>query len=520
MKRTLIVFVTPLALFAGEDARSTAESLSNQGRHAEAVEYWESARSQEPGSEELAMGLAAALVFSDRQNEARPLLEGLRKSWNPETVRIAETSLRALESAREKEQAAKSVEANARAERDLQRQKQALLDRRQAVYRLIDRGRDEEAVRAIDALEVQGEATPDLMLEKSHAFERLGDPLAAIVVLRDLAHPENPDTRPRRQLAHLLTKLGRPGEAYEMWESLRGGPDDLEAHRAMRSLPPSARNDQWSWGELDLYGTFLSRYDIGISTGKMRQGTFVPGLRWIEPFVQADFSLDSTAGADSGGIPTIYNENLAGFHAGARVRPWAESAFVLYVLGGVQKDLRGTIQRQGNWFPEVIAGFNTFHSWGPGRNLAPPVFESASPAGTGPDGRTANGEHPVFLQWRGDWFVEAGADGAYYSRLSNAIGYGQLRQGLRIANWGRVAAMDGYAVENLTMDTRGNYYDNSAEIGPGARFVISPSPATTVTVSTDYVLGTYLGRNAGDTRGDTASNYADFRFTVALSLRW
>lgn len=520
MRRILIILMAPWVVFGEEDARSTAEMLANQGRHAEAVGYWEMARSQEPGSEELAIGLAASLVFSKRGDEARPILEELRKSWNPETVRIAETSLHALEALRARERTTKAVEAEARAARIRQCRKEALLQKQQAVYRLIAEERDSEAIQAIDALELQGEATPGLILEKSHALERLGDPLAAIVVLRDLAVPENPDTRPRRQLAHLLTKQGRPGEAYDIWKSLLGGPDDLEARKAMRSLPPSARNDQWSWGELDLYGTFLSRYDIGISTGKLRQGTFVPGLRWIEPFVQADFSLDSTAGADSGGIPTIFNENLAGFHAGARVRPWAESAFVLYVLGGVQKDLRGTIQRQGHWFPEVIAGFNTFHSWGPGKNLAPPVFGSASPAGTGPDGRTTNGHQAMSLEWRGDWFVETGADGAYYSRLSNAIGYGQLRQGLRIASLGRLAAMDGYAVENITMDTRGNYYDNSAEIGPGARFVISPSPATTITASADYVLGTYLGRNAGDTRGNTASNYADFRLTLALSLRW
>jgi hypothetical protein len=264
-----------------------------------------------------------------------------------------------------------------------------------------------------------------------------------------------------------------------------------------------------------------------VSSGRLREGTFVPGARWIEPFVQADFSLDSTntSNGPGQGIPTIYNENLAGFHAGVRIRPIASQSFVLYVLGGVQKDLRGTAERHGEWFAEIITGLNGFWAWGPGKEWTSIDLESMAPGGLEPlSGRNGssrwslNNWSPVHLRF--DWFVEAGGDAAYYSRLPDCLLYGQSRQGARVIQFGKAAAVDIYGLENLTMDTKGNYYDNYMEGGPGLRLVTAPVGAAVLTTSVDYVLGTYLGRNSNNTRGDTAANYSDYRLTVALSLRW
>jgi hypothetical protein len=250
----------------------------------------------------------------------------------------------------------------------------------------------------------------------------------------------------------------------------------------------------------------------------------VPGARWIEPFLQADFSLDSDPyGGGADGLSTVYNENLAGFHAGARIRPFAEQSFTLYVLGGIQKDLRGTEERQGEWFWELIAGLNGFWAWGPGSQWAAVDLETASPGGLPVLPRSALQWTPAAwgpVQPNLDWFVEVGGDAAYYTRLQNAIGYGQSRQGLRLARFGRAAAFDAYILQNLVMDTEGNYYDNFCEAGPGLRFVTAPVGAAVFTTSVDYVLGAYLGRNTGNTRGSLDSTYSDFRITASLSLRW
>ena len=517
------------------DPVAEAATLSNQGRHAEASAILQKAMDSNPGDEGLRFRLATALVFDRRNAEARAIFSELAKSWNADIASMAASSLRALDRAEAIEKAAQAQPPSAetlRREAEY-RSRQARLDRQQAAYDLIKAQRDEEAVQAIDDLERNGEVTPELIIEKSAALQRMGDTLAAIVVLRDVAGGDNPDPRARLLLAALLAEQGRRAEAFEIWRDLRdqGGDATLSRMAAaeIEALAPSYNLERWAWGELDLYGTYLSRYNIGVSSGRLREGTFIPGARWIEPFVQADFSLDSSNTSNGQGpgqgIPTIYNENLAGFHAGARIRPFANQSFVLYVLGGIQKDLRGTEQHNGEWFAEIIAGINGYWAWGPGKEWTTIDLEGVSPGGlaTLPSNSQAsrwalNNWSPV--QFRLDWFVEAGGDAAYYSRLPDCLAYGQSRQGARIMQFGKAAAVDIYGLENLTMDTKGNYYDNYFEAGPGMRFVTAPVGAAVLTTSVDYVFGSYLGRNSNNTRGDTVANYSDFRLTVALSLRW
>lgn len=106
--------------------------------------------------------------------------------------------------------------------------------------------------------------------------------------------------------------------------------------------------------------------------------------KWL--IVGAIFSLDSSSSSSSGGqgLSTIYNENLAGFHAGVRVRPFAAQSFVLYVLGGTQKDLRGTTQHRAKWFSELIAGVNGYWAWGPGKEWLESDLEEGGLSGKAP----------------------------------------------------------------------------------------------------------------------------------------
>ena len=443
---------------------------------------------------------------------------------------MASSSLAALDQAEARERAAKAQPPSAaelRARAEYQARK-ALLERRQKVYDLISDRNDPMALAAIESLEKRNEATPPLIREKAAILNRMDRTQEAIAVLRTLSLTENPARETRFLLASLLMKGGLSEEAYEIWRDLRDSDGDSaegrQAAMEIAALAPGLNLDRWSWGEMDLYGTYLNRFDIGVANGRLRQGTFVPGARWIEPFVQADFSLDSDPyGSATEGLSTIYNENLAGFHAGARIRPFPTQTFTLYVLGGIQKDLRGTEQYHGNWFWELITGLNGFWAWGPGREWTFADIQTAVPGGLPPlpdrmDHWKPNAWGPVKL--RLDWFVEAGGDAAYYTRLSDCIGYGQSRQGFRLARFGKVAAFDAYAFENLTMDTEGSYYDNYFEVGPGMRVVTAPVGAAVFTTSVEYVLGAYLGRNAGDTRGDLDPTYSDFRITASLSLRW
>lgn len=513
-----------------EDPLEEAARLSNEARHAEAAAILRRAAAGEPGDEAIAFRLATALVFDRRPAEARPLLERLSRSWDPNIAARAATSLAELDRLEAEERAARENPPSAEdlRARDEYRRQKALLDRRQKAFDLLASKNDAAAIEHIAWLDSRGEATPVLLRGQAAALDRAGRVDEAIVVLKRVAELENPALETRAQLAAALRKRGDIPGAYEIWRDLRDAhPDSAEGRQAaaeIDALAPAWNPERWSWGEFDLYAAYLQRYDIGVSNGRLRQGTYVPGARWIEPFLQADFSLDSDPyGGGGEGISTIYNENLAGFHAGARIRPFAEQSFTLYLLGGIQKDLRGTEERHGEWFWELIAGVNGFWSWGPGSQWAAIDLETASSGGLPVLPRSA-------LQWSPaswapllpglEWFVEAGGDAAYYTRLQDAIAYAQSRQGARLVRFGQAAAIDAYALQNLAMDTEGNYYDNFFEAGPGVRFVTAPVGAAVFTASVDYVLGAYLGRNAGDTRGDLDSTYADFRITASVAIRW
>lgn len=512
------------------DLVEQATVLSNKGSHGEAVAILREAADAEPGNEEISFRLASALVFSRRYSEARERLERLAKSWDSQISAMASSSLAALDRAEARERAAKAKPPSAaelRAKQEYLARK-ALLERRQKVYDLMAQGEDSLALASLEDLENRGDATPAMIREKAGILDRMDRTPEAIAVLRQLSEIENPAKETKLQLASLLMKGGMPDEAFEIWRDLRNShgdtPEGRQAALEIAALAPSLDLERWSWGELDLYASYLQRFDIGVANGRLRQGTFVPGARWIEPFVQADFSLDSDPyGGGAEGLSTIYNENLAGFHAGARIRPFPTQSFTLYVLGGIQKDLRGTDQHHGEWFWELITGVNGFWAWGPGREWAFADIQAITPGGmpilpNSLENWTPNAWAPLSFRW--DWFVEAGGDAAYYTRLSDCIAYGQSRQGFRLAQFGKAAAFDAYVFENLTLDTEGNYYDNYFEAGPGMRLVTAPVGAAIFTTSVEYVLGAYLGRNTDDTRGDLDSTYSDFRVTASLSLRW
>jgi thioredoxin-like negative regulator of GroEL len=515
---------------APTDPAAEAVRLSNNGQHAESIECLQNALLGDPGNENLKFRLAGELVFDHRSNEARACLQELSRSWNADMASMAATSLSALDRFEEEEKKARAHPSTPEVLRQQAeyRVRKERLDRQQKVFELIQAKRDDEAVLQIDELQILGEANTAMLLEKSYAFARLARNDEAVNVLQGIPAEDDPDGQVRLALAGLLSRDGRTTEAVKIWRDIRNSGGDSAASRTaaqeMSVLAPAYNTDCWSWGELDLYGTYLSRYKIGVAAGRIREGTFVPGARWIEPFIQGDFSLDSSSSAAQG-ISTIYNENLAGFHAGVRVRPFAAQSFVLYVLGGAQKDLRGTTQRHAKWFSELIAGVNGYWAWGPGKEWAASDLEAESPGGMGSlnEGKVFNSWSPrgwLPVRGRFDWFVEAGGDAAYYTRLPDGIAYLQSRQGIRFLQCGKAAALDAYGLQNLTMDTRGNYYDNYFEAGPGVRLITSPVGAAVFTTSVDYLLGSYLGRNFANSRGDTGATYSDFRITAALSLRW
>ena len=516
---------TPVSLEA-------AEISAAQGNHEQAAMILTRAVAANPGDEQLSYRLAAQEAFAKRTADAKWRFGILAASSDRQLASMAQASLAALEQSEQKEKAAKRTPgapgrsaADARRQAEF-RQREQVLARQQKVYDLVRAKDDEAVIAAVDDLSARGNATPALRMEQVYALQRAGQTERALEVIESLPDASSGEMALLR--GTLLLKLGRTGEAYEIFRAVRdASPESLEGRRAaaqIAALPPAANPERRFWGEMDVYGTYLGRYGIGVAAGRIRQGAYVPGARWIEPFAQADFSLDSASNVGDG-ITTIYNENLAGFHLGVRLRPFASQSFTVYFLGGWVNNLIDNPNYQPGWFGEIIAGVNGYWGFGPGTGWdginETPNFAMGEPAPSRtppPNAWMPNRWAP--MRGRFDWFVEGGGDWAYYSRLSDFIAYSQAKGGWRVLQFGRAAAVDVYGFGNLVFDAVGNYYDNFVEAGPGLRVVTAPVGAATVTTSLEYASGAYLGRNYNNTRGSTGETYSDVRVSVAMSLRW
>ena len=516
---------TPVSLEA-------AEISAAKGNHEQAAMILTRAVAANPGDEQLSYRLAAQEAFAKRTADAKWRFGVLAASSDRQLASMAQASLAALEQSEQKEKAAKRApvapgrsQADARRQAEF-RQREQVLARQQKVYDLVRAKDDEAVIAAVDELSTRGNATPALRMEQVYALQRAGQTERALEIIESLPDASSGEMALMR--GTLLLKLGRTGEAYEIFRAVRdASPESLEGRRAaaqIAALPPAANLERRFWGEMDVYGTYLGRYGIGVAAGRIRQGAYVPGARWIEPFAQADFSLDSASNVGDG-ITTIYNENLAGFHLGVRLRPFASQSFTVYFLGGWVNNLIDNPNYQPGWFGEIIAGVNGYWGFGPGTGWdgisETPNFamgEPAPPRTPPPNAWMPNRWAP--MRGRFDWFVEGGGDWAYYSRLSDFIAYSQAKGGWRVLQFGRAAAVDVYGFGNLVFDAVGNYYDNFVEAGPGLRVVTAPVGAATVTTSLEYASGAYLGRNYNNTRGSTGETYSDVRISVAMSLRW
>ena len=509
-----------------------AEISAAKGNHEQAAIILTRAVAANPGDEQLSYRLAAQEAFAKRTADAKWRFGVLAASSDRQLASMAQASLAALQQSEQKEKAAKRApvapgrsQADARRQAEF-RQREEVLARQQKVYDLVRAKDDEAVIAAVDELSTRGNATPALRMEQVYALQRAGQTERALETIESLPDASSGEMALLR--GTLLLKLGRTGEAYEIFRAVRdASPESLEGRRAaaqIAALPPAANLERRFWGEMDVYGTYLGRYGIGVAAGRIRQGAYVPGARWIEPFAQADFSLDSASNVGDG-ITTIYNENLAGFHLGVRLRPFASQSFTVYFLGGWVNNLIDNPNYQPGWFGEIIAGVNGYWGFGPGTGWdgisETPNFamgEPAPPRTPPPNAWMPNRWAP--MRGRFDWFVEGGGDWAYYSRLSDFIAYSQAKGGWRVLQFGRAAAVDVYGFGNLVFDAVGNYYDNFVEAGPGLRVVTAPVGAATVTTSLEYASGAYLGRNYNNTRGSTGETYSDVRVSVAMSLRW
>lgn len=391
------------------------------------------------------------------------------------------------------------------------------------VFALVRVGKHREAVEAIDEMEKNGKLSWPMELQRVYSLQASGQPERASAQAERLAtdQPDSADlalvradlligTRQRLQAAGILKKLKNEHPDTPIAKA---------AEDRLQALPPIANLDKWYWGEAYASGDYLGRYGTVVGSGFVRHGWFIPEARWLQPYVEHRFGVDTRSGI--GARQSIVADNHVGFYGGMRAQLLETEYLFIYGQGGIDKDLLD-LRQDGDWALDYQAGIYGFKSWGPGT-----VFHLSEgnrvPSGSATNAAAAQeGAEPCGCDffWRGDWFVDAGADFSYYHRYASWIGYAQAHEGFRVFQIGPRLAFDAYVVENVTWDVRGNYFDNYFDFGPGARFVWAPHSAWEVVLRAEWLQGYYFGRDGRDNRGNASSQYDGVHVGLSVGARW
>lgn len=395
------------------------------------------------------------------------------------------------------------------------------------VYTLAGEQRHREVVEAINELERRGPLSPAMELQRLYAWQSLGETRLALEHFDKIAR-QHPD-KPELMLFHadLLIRNRRWEEAAAILKRLKAEHKDIplaiEAQNRLASIPEITNLDKWYWGEAYLSGDYHGRFGTVIGSGFARHGYYIPEVRWLQPYAEMRFSADTRSG--TGQRSTIITDNFIGFYGGMRAQLLPTEYLFIYGQGGVNKDFLDR-REDGDWALDYQAGIYGFKSWGPGTVLRTPS-QIVQTGATVPlpqlSAEQARQEHTQLTNdifWRGDWFIDAGADFSYYHRHASWIGYGQAHQGLRLWQLGAAAAIDAYVVENISWDVRGNFYDNLFEIGPGVRLLWVPRKRWEVVLRTEWLHGFYFGRDDLDNRGGASTTYDNFHVGLSVGLRW
>jgi tetratricopeptide (TPR) repeat protein len=479
-------------------------ALEGLGEYSAALAKADALAATHPRATDLALLRSELLSRNDQRDSAIQLLQELRRQY-PDTPVAAEATRRLTE--------VSTPSATHRAE--------------QHVFELAARQQHRDVIVAVDELERQGELPWMMQLQRLYALQALGETARGLELTGRLAltRPEAADLALMR--ADLLIRAERWQDAAEVLQDLKRTHGDepvaREADRRLKVLPAVDDLDRWYWGEAYLSGDYLGRFGTLIGSGFVRHGTFIPGARWLQPFQEFRFSVDTRS--KIGGQRSVIADNFVAASVGLRAQPFETEYLYFYVSGGLNKDLLDR-RDNGDWAADFQVGVYGFKSWGPGTVLHTFAPEEMIPTTGNVPALSANavpGEEPRasnrFL-WRLAWFADAASDFSYYKRYANWIGYGQGHEGFRVFQVGPHLGFDMYAVQNISWDTRGNYFDNLVELGPGLRWLWAPRPGLEVVLRGEWLKGYYLGRDDGGRRAGAEGQYDDFRVGLSLGVRW
>ncbi|MFM2293814.1 MAG: hypothetical protein RLZZ350_227 [Verrucomicrobiota bacterium] len=387
------------------------------------------------------------------------------------------------------------------------------------IFALASKQRYKEVVDAIDILQSKrGTIAWDLEMQRLYSLQSLGQTFRprAIELGAKLAQERPKSVEVALLRADLLISENRLEESSDVLREVKQNnpatPAEREAQRRLDNLPAVANRDKTQWGELYSAGDYSDRIGAIVGSGFVRQGTYIPDARFLQPYVGMRYAVDTKSGQTGGTQTTIVADNFISFYGGVRAQLFPKQYLFVYAEGGINMDYLKR-RNHGQWMWDYQFGIYGFKSWGPGV-----VFKDL------PDMEKSMDESVRCPfrdpQWRGDWFADVGADFSYYGRYEKWLGYGQAHEGLRLVQFGKNVAVDGYVFQGTAWDVKGDYFDNLFEVGPGARIIWEPKRRWQIVLKTEWVQGIYFGRDDLHTRGSAAGSYNDWRVSLSVGGSW
>jgi len=272
-----------------------------------------------------------------------------------------------------------------------------------------------------------------------------------------------PSDTTKLQIAYLLNSLGRNKESHTLFTRLKSS-SDPEIREKARAASAVLASILWSasypwWGRLYSAPYYDTRFENAVLWASLRVGYFLSSDRTVSLYGILALTRDTRS--TGGAVPDIFSDNFVLMGLGLRLQPVA--GLTADVQGGAAIDLIDRAHRTRG-----RADFRTVVSYGTG------VYAPLSV--------------PLEMQWSLKPLVETYWSLGYYSRYENAIGYGQLRVGLRTLNW-KYTVLDVYLRGDIAGDTRRVFYNNVAEASVGVRLI--PHHSRGLSILAEYHRGMY-----------------------------
>ncbi|WP_133127753.1 tetratricopeptide repeat protein [Legionella nagasakiensis] len=173
---------------------------------------------------------------------------------------------------------------------------------------------------------------------------------------------------------------------------------------------------------------------------------------------------DDNRSENLGEISQIYEDNVQIMGIGGQITPFRGLPIVGFIETGAAYDL--VYRDRNRWRGDLRGGFMYYQEYG----ARPAYFDKLQ----------------ISSCYYSDWY----ADAIYFSRYNNnVIGLIRTHQGMRLLQY-HSSMLNLYMTGRVIADTRREFFNNLAEIGPGIAFV--PSNRFNLQLRFEHIKGAYL----------------------------